>query len=562
MEGKILVISKNEKFLETMDEICFSLDYEAILRDSLDYLDSFVNNTNLSLILIFCPRIELEYLSFIDLIRRPSSIYNTIPIFAFSNLSNQMTLLESGADKVFAEGEHSDALVVAIKSALTRFDNLSHKSLNCYFHVSNLKHLVNILSFLGKQELTGLFYATSFRISIKISFIKGKIIPTEFEKLKGIDVLSELLSTVPCRIAVSESPIKDKIGTPISYLEKLPELVKKAEFYYKFTKKYDQFTTFVKTDKPFPSNANVSFKKIYRMVTIGMNIRKIFDSLAINSLSKVMLLHQLVGKGFILERKIAFEKHKEYLDNFYAEKKDNFSPVLTPIINALRDYNPQNDVQLHNFDYGKPHSVTSSSPTILLIGDDPKANRDAFNSIMLVSAELSGGKSKIDSSRSNEGKVKIDFGIDKYIDIHLIPPKIDDVFIEEMVKYKDDYFAVIFINSSTEEKIIYENRFFLHKMWSLFKCEYIIVGLGGGGGDANSFIVNCDICRHALNVDMSMEGCQGSCPVCDHEILVPNYLEYMIKLLKLSDDFPVTLADLNDRTHIRDILKLILSNYE
>ena len=66
----------------------------------------------------------------------------------------------------------------------------------------------------------------------------------------------------------------------------------------------------------------------------------------------------------------------------------------------------------------------------------------------------------------------------------------------------------------------------------------------------------------SLNVDISMEGCEGNCPVCDNEIMVPNYLNYLVKKLNLSDEFPITLADLNDRTHVRDILKVILANYE
>ena len=176
------------------------------------------------------------------------------------------------------------------------------------------------------------------------------------------------------------------------------------------------------------------------------------------------------------------------------KKKIILLQTLTPIIEALREYNPQNNVKIENFDYGnQPYS--STSPTILLMGDNAQENKALFDSLILVSAEIAGHKPKVDFSRSNEGKVKLGFGVDKYIDIHLIPPKIDDIFVEEMKKYKDDYFATIFINSSTEEKVVYENRFLLGRIWKLFKCEYFIVG-SGDTNQGNNFIVNCDICHH------------------------------------------------------------------
>ena len=76
---------------------------KAILRDSFDYLESFVNNTTISLILIFSPRLQTEVLSFIDNVRNPKlTIYNNIPILAFSNLANSITLIDAGVDRVFS----------------------------------------------------------------------------------------------------------------------------------------------------------------------------------------------------------------------------------------------------------------------------------------------------------------------------------------------------------------------------------------------------------------------------------------------------------------------------
>ena len=62
------------------------------------------------------------------------------------------------------------------------------------------------------------------------------------------------------------------------------------------------------------------------MVTIGMNLQKIFESLKIDSLSKVVILQKLISSGFIKERKLSFAQHSKQLRAFYDQKKDYFAP--------------------------------------------------------------------------------------------------------------------------------------------------------------------------------------------------------------------------------------------
>ena len=563
IKNKILIISQQEEFLDRLDNICYSLGCEPVLRDSFDYLDSFIKTTKISLVIILCPRLDMEYLSFIERLRSSKNIYNSIPIFAFSKLSNTVTLIEVGVDRVFSDTsfEEEDILKAEIKRSLQRFNNLNHKQLNCYFNCNTLDDLINILNFVEDYKSNSKLQASSATKQAEMNFVKGELVEAVSGDFQGIDAIMEFMTFAPCSIFVT-----DKKGgggkkglQAILYRDQLKDIVKRAKFYYEFMKRYNNpLTTFTQTPKKF-DDQDLELKNLYRMVIIGMGFKKIFDTLQINTLEKVKKLDYLISEGFIEERKVSFKGHSSFLENFYTKKKSFFAPVLLPILNVFREFNPKQGVTLEDFSYAD-EVLNISSSTLLIMGDSVEHNKIFFNTLLLISAQIAGTKVKVDFKRQNEEIARLDFGIDKFINIHLIPPKLDSSIIKGLLAKTDEYFSVIFITSSSDEKVIYNSRFLLHHLWNEFRCDYTVICASEDRG--TSFILNCDGCHHPLNVDTSMEGSAGNCPVCDNEVVVPNEVEHLSKLLGVGEDFTISLVDLQDLINVRDIMKVVLAKYE
>jgi hypothetical protein len=70
--------------------------------------------------------------------------------------------------------------------------------------------------------------------------------------------------------------------------------------------------------------------------------------------------------------------------------------------------------------------------------------------------------------------------------------------------------------------------------------------------------MDCGKCGYKLAVDIDGVGDTGICPICNAEIVMPDCLDNLARVLQLPRDVPVVQARPDDPRHARDLFLLVL----
>ncbi|NQZ60156.1 MAG: hypothetical protein HRT88_22110, partial [Lentisphaeraceae bacterium] len=218
--------------------------------------------------------------------------------------------------------------------------------------------------------------------------------------------------------------------------------------------------------------------------------------------------------------------------------KKSFFEEHLPSINDNLDTIRRSKIQpLSNFAYSSTSFISTDAPRILIAGDLPELNDIFFSTLLQISANSSGHKSKIKSDRTNEAQSNLLFSNDAELKIHKLPQKLDKPFLASLEEEMGHTAAVFFLASAQDIETARTNRRQLKLLRDHFKGSFFVI-IPKLTHEDPCLQIDCQYCQHKLSIDIDLSGSIGSCPICNTALTVPECLQYSANCLNLSPEVP------------------------
>ena len=561
-KSDILIVSNDSESRQGLRQILEKAGYSVLSRESIERTVQLLELSEVSLVISEEVLSDGNFLDLLKEVKQEELYYADTPVYVIGDgdkTESCIQAFDAGAEDFSGKPINKKIFLARVQRLIKNHEKIKNNPVSLSVRVE-ASEVPGIFQFLEVERKTGFLKAYHKKEFADVVFSSGKIVFAETEFCAGADALTEILSWPFVQFQFREKEVDvEKYDMSLDVSRSMMDCVFEVDEYREALKRLpDAESSFVQGRLQLPKNSNGVAKKVHRFAVSGSSLEEIIDTLNINKRHLLLLIDQLVAGGYMAVAPEPFDEYLNQHKKWYQGRTDFYSKVLGPMVNVLEGSDFQYTKTLKDFDYSS-RKDWDSSPTLYIAGDDHEFNKELFDSLMVLSAYFNGRKSKVESKRSYEAMARLDFKTGESLNLHLLPPKLDQVFLKNIKEQDQDVFGLVFIASKQDHDTASANRRRLRKLREIFKGSYLIV-VPQADEEDTEFLIDCSHCSHKLAVDMDLAGSIGTCPICNTEITIPDCLDHVNWSLKLPDEVPCILMQPANVSHAKDVFELLLSS--
>ena len=557
VDNRILIVAADNDFRDRVRSILEKEGYEVLGRQSTERTIQLLEMTEVSLIISDFELEDGNYFDLLKAIRTNNTFYQNTAFFGIGNDSNPdecVNTFNAGADDYYCKPLNRKIFVVRTNKIIDTLVKIKNNPVSLELRVDS-GELPGFFQFLEAEAKTGHLSATCKKDTAEIIFQDGKVVNAETEYCVGKDALTEVLCWPFCHLKFSEKEIDGKFDISLNVSGTLMDCVFEVDEYKEVLASFPNFEiSYTQGLKALPKESNRVAKKVHRMASSGTFLDELLESIKINRRHLILLIDQLVKMGHLQMAKLPFA---DYLDQHRSQYKavSVFRKSLPGIISAIESLDYSEIKELDTISISSNKTNSPSSPEIIIAGDHHELNEILFKTFHKIAANSASGKSGIKSLRNNETSTELIFKNSANLNMHKLPPRIDDHFLKQMEESFSKTICVFFIVSGLDRETSRKNRKYLKKLRDYYKGAFYLI-VPNLNQDNPEVIIDCKHCFHKLAIDIDHEGSMGNCPICNTEITIPACLEYSAQCLNLSPDVAKVFLNPLSSEECRDVLAL------
>ena len=266
-------------------------------------------------------------------------------------------------------------------------------------------------------------------------------------------------------------------------------------------------------------------------------------------------LLSLIREGFLDVKENPYVEYARRSIDAYTSRAD--LSLIETLSNDFQKLNPELPANLNlqadqvDVDWGQ------AAPIILLAGNKPDHVRRLTETLQKLYLGWSGN---LPAERRHLGgtiTIRLSFG-HHYLDVIQLPSTLDRATLSWLDPQVSHVAGVIFMASDQDRFSSAQNLRMIRLLRLRFKGVYYHVVPRIMDGGVAIFKMDCEHCGYKLAVDIDAVGESGICPICNAEIVMPDCLDNLAKMLQLPREVPVVQAQPDSPYHARDLLLLVL----
>lgn len=470
--------------------------------------------------------------------------------------NNTVAAYEAGADDFILKPFIFGVCLAKIKYHLR--DRSRGQAVSSQMSVAvHASELPGVLQFLEVEEKTGKLNIKSPIGTAVLTIEEGHLINAEAPHVTGKETVIEVLCWDSLTVVFQETTLSDEDR---AFETKLTSILMNASV------EVDEFRELQKSlpdragmigpgEKPLPKDALEIERTIHTRALEGYSLTELLQESGATERQATNALMALLQKDILKELPPPYHDYTgrcydAYLNLSVGDKLESIRDLLSELNFPLPDV-PQKTPPADG-------EWTTPAPTLLIAGNKLEHGQMLLDTCTEIYQAVTG---QAPAARKHLGGLlhtRFVFPKRRFIDFMQLPPVLDRTTLSWLEKHREELYGVVLIASDQDRFNVSQLKRTIRLLRQRFHGVYYHVVPRIIDDGVAIFKMDCEKCGYKLAVDIDAVGDTGICPICNAEIIMPDCLDNLARVLRLPREVPVVQARLDDTRHVRDLLVFVL----
>jgi hypothetical protein len=418
--------------------------------------------------------------------------------------------------------------------------------------------LPGVLQFLEVEQKTGKLAIRGLAGTATLTIDQGRLVNASAPHCTGLEVIPEVLSWESCTLVFQDLTLtaEDK-----QLDEQLTRALMNAAVEvdeYRDRRKQQlppADVTFAAGPVKLPQDHPKAHHDLFRNAVDGYSRDELLQDPGLTERQATSILLDLLEQGYLVALDPPYRHYTRLCYEAYVRlsidpKLDRLRDDLMGVEFPLPPEPP--DVPPASVDWTVP------APLLLIVGNKPDHGHMLLESFCAVFRAMAHHRPARRKHLGGLVCTRLLFPNQRLLDVAVLPAVLDRATLAWLDPQIGQVVGVLFIASDQDRFHNLQNLRAIRLLRQRFKGVYYHVVPRIMDGGVAIFKMDCSKCGYKLAVDIDGVGDTGICPICNTEIIMPDCLDNLARVLHLPREVPVVQARPDDPRHARDLFLLVL----
>ncbi len=416
--------------------------------------------------------------------------------------------------------------------------------------------LPGVLQFLEVEQKTGQLTIKSTPGTAVLTIKEGKLINAHAPNVEGRETVTEVLCWDSSSVVFTDvEPSEEDHQFDDSLTRVIMNSAVQVDEYRALQKKLPpQSAVFLQGDKRLPDDAASVQRDLHHKAVLGHGRDELLQDHNYTERQATVALLELIDDGYLKVGEAPYHDYAARSFSSYVGKDGSNLRLLLKSLRALQFPLKQlsNETAPISIDW------TTPVPVIIVTGNKPEHGHLLINSILQIHRSMTGRNPAIRKHLGGTTTYRLSPDEHHCVDIIHLPAELNPAILRWLDPQVPYMAGILLIVSDQDRYNIHINLRLMRLLRQRFQGVAYHLVPRVMDGDVAIFKMDCEKCGYKLAVDIDGVGDTGICPICNAEIIMPDCLDNLARVMRLPREVPIVQAQPDDVRHAHDLLCLLL----